>query len=106
MLYRNDAADAITLATEPPQTVQPGDTVDVDDHVAGLTPIDADGNPIDPPPAEATPTVGVDAPAVPDWTANAPTAAEPQGLAAIPAAIDPAAPAPADTHDQNPEPTP
>lgn len=43
--YRNDTGSALTVATEPPLLVHPGDVVDVDGHVTGLTPVDADGNP-------------------------------------------------------------
>ncbi len=39
MQYRNDTPDPLLVATEPPQMVEPGGLVDVDGHVAGLTPV-------------------------------------------------------------------
>jgi hypothetical protein len=42
---RNDQDHELVVHTIPPQTVQPGDTVDWDDPVVGLTVLDDDPEP-------------------------------------------------------------
>ncbi len=59
MQYRNDTPGPLTLAVEPPVVVEPGEVVDVDDHVAGLTPLD-DGAPAEPTEPVFAPAAAVD----------------------------------------------
>lgn len=40
MRHRNDTDRPLTVATVPPQTVEPGEEVDTPDHVAGMTCLD------------------------------------------------------------------
>lgn len=44
--YRNDTSQALTVAVEPAQLVEPGWTIDVDDdvHLTGLTLVEPHGN--------------------------------------------------------------
>lgn len=85
MQYRNDSDRDLLLATEPPVMVAPGETVESDDHVAGLTPLGDDG---EPEPAGPVHVVAVDQAAAP-------------ALPVAPADTDPVgADAPADADDE------
>lgn len=101
MQYRNDTPGPLTLAVEPPVVVEPGEVIDSDDHVAGLTPLDDPAGPefaaaaalegAEPPAGAAAGGVDVDQADADD--------------AGVPATTDPdGAPAPADD-EQEPEAT-
>jgi hypothetical protein len=51
---RNDLDHPLTVHTDPPQVVEPGQVIDHDDHVIGLTPVDEPAN--EPPATQPTPT--------------------------------------------------
>lgn len=124
--YRNDSYAPVTLATDPPCTVEPGWTVETDDvHIAGLTEIDDAGEALTPVAGEpGAEPVGTSDPALPlhrchleppaDWPADVPpaptgdpaahelTAATPVNVApdaGEPGPTSPAGDAPADTSE-------
>ncbi len=75
MLYRNDTDETLLVATDPPTEVGPGDLVDVDGHVAGLTRVDEDDLDAAPPVVDVhLPGDGPAAPAAPTDPAGDPSA--------------------------------
>lgn len=55
MQQRNDTAETLIVATDPVTVVEPGEVVDLDVHVAGLTAVDPEP-PAQKPPAADAPT--------------------------------------------------